>query len=122
MVNINCEALSLVNVIVDGRSINLTVWDTAGGEDYDRFRPLAYQHMNVLIICFSLTNTASFENVRNRWYPEVQKHCDNVPIILVGNKLDLTGEKKTINRSNDAGLASVTYKQVHFWKICWILQ
>ena len=92
---------------MDGRSINLTVWDTAGSEDYDRFRPLAYQHMNVLIICFSLTNTASFENVRNRWYPEVQKNCDNVPIILVGNKIDLTGERKTVNRSNDAGLASV---------------
>ncbi|ENN73636.1 hypothetical protein YQE_09882, partial [Dendroctonus ponderosae] len=99
------------NVMVDGKPINLGLWDTAGQEDYDRLRPLSYPQTDVFLICFSLVNPASFENVRAKWYPEVRHHCPNTPIILVGTKLDLREDKITIEKLKDKKLAPITYPQ-----------
>ena len=44
---------------------------------------------DVFIICYSLINEASFNNVRDKWLPEIKHHCQNTPILLVGTKLDL---------------------------------
>ena len=77
------------NVMVDGKPINLGLWDTAGQEDYDRLRPLSYPQTDVFLVAFSLISRASFENVKQKWYPELKHHCPNVPMILVGTKLDL---------------------------------
>ena len=55
------------NTVVDGKLINLGLWDTAGQEDYDRIRPLSYPQTDVFIICFSITSPTSFENVKTKW-------------------------------------------------------
>jgi len=33
------------NIAVDDRDYNLTLWDTAGQEDYERLRPLSYPNV-----------------------------------------------------------------------------
>lgn len=67
--------------------------DTAGQEDYDRLRPYSYPDTDVVIICFSVDNPNSLENVRLNWIPEVRYFCGNdVPILLVGNKMDLRSQ------------------------------
>ncbi|KAL4624576.1 ras-related C3 botulinum toxin substrate 1 isoform X1 [Arapaima gigas] len=116
------------NVMVDGKPVNLGLWDTAGQEDYDRLRPLSYpqtvsdfdQHCSlntskavydVFLICFSLVSPASFENVRAKWYPEVRHHCPNTPIILVGTKLDLRDDKDTIEKLKEKKLTPITNLQ-----------
>ena len=97
--------------MVDGRPINLGLWDTAGQEDYDRLRPLSYPHTDVFLICFSLVHPPSFENVRAKWYPEVRHHSNNVPMILVGTKLDLREDRETIKKLWDKRMAPITYQQ-----------
>jgi Ras-related C3 botulinum toxin substrate 1 len=88
------------NVKVSGRTINLGLWDTAGQEDYDRLRPLSYPGTSVFLICFSVENPASYDNVKQKWYPEVSQHCPNVPIILVGTKCDLRNDPAVIQKLN----------------------
>lgn len=99
------------NVMVDGRPINLGLWDTAGQEDYDRLRPLSYPQTDVFLVCFSLVNPASFENVRAKWFPEVSHHCPNTPIILVGTKLDLREDHDTVMRLQERRLAPISAMQ-----------
>ncbi|CAK8675210.1 unnamed protein product [Clavelina lepadiformis] len=99
------------NVMVDGRPVNLGLWDTAGQEDYDRLRPLSYPQTDVFLICFSLVSPASYENVRAKWFPEVSHHCPNTPVILVGTKLDLRDDQETIAKLKEKKLAPITYPQ-----------
>jgi Ras-related C3 botulinum toxin substrate 1 len=78
-----------INVMVDGKQINLGLWDTAGQEDYDRLRPLSYPMTDVFLVCFSVVSPTSYENVSAKWIPELRHHAPNAPIILVGTKTDL---------------------------------
>ena len=91
------------NVMVDGKPVNLQLWDTAGQEDYDRLRPLSYPLTDIFILCFSITAPASFENVKNKWHTEITKHAPGTPFILVGTKLD--------TRTNDSVNAQLIAKR-----------
>ncbi|CAN7012887.1 unnamed protein product [Brassica rapa subsp. trilocularis] len=82
------------NVVVNGATVNLGLWDTAGQEDYNRLRPLSYRGADVFILAFSLISKASYENVSKKWIPELKHYAPGVPIILVGSKLDLRDDKQ----------------------------
>ncbi|KAA8547525.1 hypothetical protein F0562_003954 [Nyssa sinensis] len=75
------------NVVVNGSTVNLGLWDTAGQEDYNRLRPLSYRGADVFILAFSLISKASYENVSKKWIPELKHYAPGVPIVLVGTKL-----------------------------------
>lgn len=74
---------------VDGKSVQLALWDTAGQEDYERLRPLAYNKAHVILIGFGIDSPDSLENVKAKWAEEARERCPKVPLILVGLKKDL---------------------------------
>ena len=51
---------------VDGTKVRLQLWDTAGQEDYERLRPLAYSKAHVLLIGFSIESPDSLDNVKHK--------------------------------------------------------
>ena len=75
----------------NGQTVEITLWDTSGQEDYDRLRPLTYPDTNAILLCFSLTDRASFDNVKELWIPEIRHFCPWAVIILVGNRVDRIG-------------------------------
>eukprot|EP01124_Arcella_intermedia_P018996 TRINITY_DN26115_c0_g1_i1.p1 TRINITY_DN26115_c0_g1~~TRINITY_DN26115_c0_g1_i1.p1 ORF type:complete len:205 (+),score=21.42 TRINITY_DN26115_c0_g1_i1:47-661(+) len=98
------------NVQVANKTVSLSLWDTAGQEDYDRLRPLSYPQTDVFLICFSVISQTSFSNVKTKWWPEVTHHCptDNV---LVGTKLDLREDPEKLESLKEKGLAPVSTEQ-----------
>ncbi|CAE6381236.1 unnamed protein product [Rhizoctonia solani] len=86
----------VADVEVDGKRVELALWDTAGQEDYDRLRPLSYPDSHVILICFAVDSPDSLDNVQEKWISEVMHFCAGLPIILVGCKKDLRRDPKTI--------------------------
>lgn len=76
----------------------LGLFDTAGQEDYDRLRPLSYPQTDVFLVCFSVTSPASFENVKEKWVPEVRHHCPGVPCLIVGTQVDLRDDAGVVEK------------------------
>lgn len=106
--------VSVENETVDGLQrdiVNVTLYDTAGQEDYDRLRPLSYPETDVFLVCFSIVSPTSFENVRNKWQKEIAHFCPKVPIVLVGTKLDLREEPNTIETLRKERLGPINYAQ-----------
>lgn len=96
---------------VNGRFVSLNLWDTAGQEDYDRLRPLSYPQTDVFIVCFSVISPNSFDHVQYKWVPEISHHCPNVPIVLVGNKIDLRDDPTVMAELQNQRITPITKTQ-----------
>ena len=62
-------------------------------------RPLSYPQTDVFLVCYSIISHASYENVKFKWLPELQRHAAGVPILLVGTKNDLRDDPKMSSMS-----------------------
>jgi len=98
-------------VKVDGKKVELALWDTAGQEDYDRLRPLSYPDTDVLLITFSIGSPQSLRNVIDKWHPEVSHFAAGAPYLLVGLKRDLRTDLPTLHELDQLGQAPVTEKE-----------
>ena len=56
----------VADVEVDGKHVELALWDTAGQEDYDHMRPLSYPDSHVILIYFAVDSPDSLDNVQEK--------------------------------------------------------
>jgi len=101
----------VAEIRLDGRPVQLALWDTAGQEEYQRLRPLSYAKAHVILIAFSIDTPDTLENVTVKWIEEVRSICGSyVPVILVGCKADLRPADPPAS-SADTDLPYVTQEQ-----------
>ncbi|GAA6004440.1 hypothetical protein JCM10207_000728 [Rhodosporidiobolus poonsookiae] len=96
---------------VDGVHLELALWDTAGQEDFDRLRSLSYADTNVVLLCFSVDQPTSLENVEARWIDEIMEHCPGVKVCLVALKCDLREDWNVREKLARHGQQIVEYEQ-----------
>ncbi|KAJ6495265.1 small GTPase Cdc42 [Mycena sanguinolenta] len=87
-----------VDVRIEEGVCTFALWDTGGGEDYDRLRPLSYPRTDVFLVCFNVIWLVSFENVRDKWIPEIRHHCRDVPFLIVGTQIDLRDDPEVVKK------------------------
>ena len=89
----------------NNKNIKLQIWDTAG---QDRFRALTknyYKGANGIILIYDISTTQTFENVKV-WINQIKEEANaNVIIYLVGNKIDLPKDKRTVSEEEGQKLA-----------------
>eukprot|EP01102_Stenamoeba_stenopodia_P011409 TRINITY_DN34_c0_g1_i1.p1 TRINITY_DN34_c0_g1~~TRINITY_DN34_c0_g1_i1.p1 ORF type:complete len:213 (-),score=70.54 TRINITY_DN34_c0_g1_i1:122-760(-) len=68
------------------------VWDTAGQEKLSGLRDGYYIQGNAAIIMFDVTSRMTYKNVPN-WHRDIVRVCENIPIVLCGNKVDIKDRK-----------------------------
>lgn len=71
--------------------LNLSVFDTAGQEDFQAIRRSNMSGSNIIMICYSCRSTNSLESIGKRWLPEILDENTKLPspFIVVGTKTDL---------------------------------
>ena len=94
---IGAEFLSK-EVIIDDQLVTMQIWDTAGQEKYQSIQRIFYKGTDACIIVYDLTNPSTFVNVA-KWREEFfnsagLESTENFPMIIIGNKSDLTTERK----------------------------
>jgi cell division control protein 42 len=54
---------------------------------------------------------ASFKNVEEKWYPEIQKHCPGVPCLIVGTQIELRDDPLLTKELSKDQMRPITTEQ-----------
>lgn len=78
-------------VQVDDTSVELALWDTAGQEEYDRFRIHSYPNADIILVCFALNNSVSLSNIEKKvilfmYYKHIINKCQLFFLYLVASR------------------------------------
>ncbi|KAI5788674.1 ras-like protein Rab7 [Pyronema domesticum] len=90
-------------VILDDRSVTLTIWDTAGQERFQSLGVAFYRGADCCVLVYDVNNAKSFENI-NSWREEFliqasPRDPSSFPFVCVANKTDLGENKRQVNRT-----------------------
>jgi Rho family protein len=91
-----------ITSVYNGQTYQIVLIDTAGQEEYSMLRKQFYDSANIFLVCFAVSSTDAFSNVKQLWLPEIEEYS-NASKILVGTKSDLRKDPETIDNLNASG-------------------
>ncbi|MHA1623908.1 MAG: GTP-binding protein [Promethearchaeota archaeon] len=74
--------------------IQFLIFDLAGQEFFKRVRHEYYKGANCAFILYDVTRKATFKEAIEFWFKDAKQEMGNIPIVLVGNKIDLEEERQ----------------------------
>ncbi len=73
--------------------VSAQIWDLGGQESFKSLRKLYLEGANGALLVYDVTNIKTYEKL-NDWIKDFREARDAAPIILIGNKSDLTNQIK----------------------------
>ncbi|KAI5235626.1 hypothetical protein E4T42_09666 [Aureobasidium subglaciale] len=99
------------DIFIDNVHVELSLWDTAGQEEFDRLRSLSYDDTHAIMLCFSVDSPDSLENVESKWVAEIAENCPGVKLVLVALKCDLREQANDDEESAEPKRPMIDYKR-----------
>lgn len=88
--------MGFLSTVVNNTRVEL--WDTAGQERYRSMSRMYYRTANVALLCFSLCDMHTFNNLEG-YYMSLKIHApDHCIIVLVGTKCDVDDDDRVIDK------------------------
>lgn len=100
-----------LHVEVDGETVELEVWDTAGQEEYASLRQKSYSNVDVFVLVFAISNRDSFENLFSKWFKEIKQFCPLAGVVVVGAKSDLREDDGVLAEAASYGKPVLDYAE-----------
>ncbi|GAA5910111.1 uncharacterized protein JCM6883_000557 [Sporobolomyces salmoneus] len=83
-------------IAIEGTQVRFQIWDPAGQERFRSMAPLYYRGALAAILVYDVTDESSFDDIKI-WLEELRKNMtDELIILVVGAKADLSGSFRTI--------------------------
>lgn len=92
-------------ITVDGKTVILSVWDTAGQEQFRALTPAYFRAADGCFIVYDITNKESFQLVSS-WVETIYAQASpDLSCVLVGNKTDLAPQGRAVTEDAASLLA-----------------
>jgi small GTP-binding protein len=75
------------------KKVKFQIWDTAGQEKYMSINKNLFQRVQGIILMYDISFEKSFTNL-DKWMTVIKQLADGIPLILIGNKIDLENLRK----------------------------
>ena len=99
--------------IINNMNVLVRLWDTAGQERFKSLTPNYFKNAEGVMLTYDITNTESFENLKF-WINSIKTNLGDknifIPIIIVGNKLDMEDKRKITKENADKLSKEYNYK------------
>jgi small GTP-binding protein len=90
---IGVDFYSKTVTLKNSKRVRLGFWDLADNGYFDHLKPHYYHGAPAAIILYDITNKSSLRDL-SKWCQEIREYSGNIPILLVGNKLDLPEQRE----------------------------
>ena len=93
---------AMKKINLKGMNFQINIWDTAGQEKYRSVTKMFLQDSQILLLCYSITDRKSFENL-DYWYKLATDITGkNIVLGIGGNKSDLFAKEQVKDSEGEA--------------------
>lgn len=100
------EESYLTTIDLDGKALQIEILDTAGQHEYTPLRETFMHTGDGFLLVYSIVDDQTFEELRDIHEQIMRVHQNaDVPIVVVGNKIDMPADERVVSADEGKALA-----------------